>query len=434
MSRIAIVAASEFLTLIRTKAFLIGVTLMPLFMLGTIAFQRFTEKRLDTRTRTFAVVDRTGHVFPVVEAATAVWNISAIGPDGAPRAPKFEVRRADPGTGTLEALRLRLSEQVRAGELFAFVEVPPDIMDARKTPPARIRYHSNHPSYEVLPRFVEAAVGRAVLAARFQAASLDPMLIDQLTQTPKLENLGVFQRDASGRVSAGAEVSRMRTVAVPAGFMALMFLVVLSSSPQLLNSVMEEKMSRISEVLISSITPFQLMMGKLVGSGAVSMVLAAVYLAGAYRTAAYWGYAGTITAAMVAWFVVYLLCAVMLFGSLFISIGAACSDFKDAQGMMTPAMLVVMLPVFTWTAVLRAPDSALAVGLSLFPPATPFLMVLRMALRPQPPMWQVVLSIVLVSITVVAAVSAAARIFRAGILMHGKSATVRELIRWVRAS
>jgi ABC-2 type transport system permease protein len=408
--------------------------LMPIFMGGAIVFQRFTEKRLDTTTRTFAVIDRTGAVFPVLAAATEAWNQRATGPDGVQHSPTFVARRIDPGDRTLEQLRLDLSEEVKNDRLFAFVEIPPEVLDASLDPPAKLQYHSDHPSYETLPRFVNAAVGRAVLATRFRAAALDPKVIDQLTRAPELENLGLVERDAAGRVKSAVAIDRLRAIAVPAAFMVLMFLVVLSSSPQLLNSVMEEKMSRISEVIISSITPFELMMGKLLGSAAVSMLLAVIYLTGAYRTAVYWGYADALTPALVAWFILYLFCAVMLFGSIFISIGAACSDFKDAQSMMTPAMLIIMLPVFTWTSVLRAPDSPLAVGLSLFPPATPFLMLLRMALRPAPPTWQVLLSVVLIGLTVVVAVWAAGKIFRTGILMHGKSATLGEMIRWVRAS
>ena len=434
MNRIVLVATSEFLTLVRTKAFLIGVLLMPVFMGGTIVFQRMTERRLDTTTRTFAVVDHTGVVFPVVAAATEEWNRQAVDADGVPRAPRFEARRVEPGRRPIDALRLQLSEQVKREELFAFVEIPQASLDADRDPPAAIPYHSDHPSYETLPRFLNVAIGRAVVAVRFRAASLDPQAIARLTRAPPLESLGLFERDASGRLKEAEPIDRLRAIAVPAGFMALMFLVVMTSSPQLLNSVMEEKMTRISEVIISSITPFQLMMGKLLGSAAVSLLLAAVYLTGAYRVAAYWGYADALTAAMVGWFLLYLVCAVLLFGSLFVSIGAACTDFKDAQSMMTPAMLFVMLPVFTWTAVLRAPDSALAVGLSLFPPATPFLMLLRLALRPAPPLWQVLLSVALVLLTVVAAVWAAGKIFRTGILMHGKSASVREMIRWVRVS
>ena len=84
-----------------------------------------------------------------------------------------------------------------------------------------------------------------------------------------------------------------------------------------------------------------------------------------------------------------------MFGSIFITIGAACSDLKDAQGMMTPAMLIMMFPWMTWFAILNAPDSPMSVGLSLFPTNAPFLMLLRIMLPPGPPVWQIVLSVVL---------------------------------------
>jgi ABC-2 type transport system permease protein len=434
MSRIVIVATSEFLTLVRTKAFLIGVLAMPIFMVGTIVFQRVTEKRLDVTPRAFAVIDHTGAVYPVVVAASEKWNEQATGPDGRVRAPRFEPRLVALAGRTLEDVRLDLSDQVKRQDLFAFVEIPAGALDADRDPPAQILYHSNHPSYDTLPRFIDTAVGRAILAIRFRAAALDPLAIDRLTRTPGLANLGLFERDPSGGMKAAPQIDRLRAIAVPAAFMGLMFLIVMSSAPQLLNSVMEEKMSRISEVLISSITPFQLMMGKLLGSTAVSLLLAIIYIAGAYRLAAYWGYADAVTLAMITWFALFLVGAVLLFGAVFISIGAACTDLKDAQSMMTPAMLLIMLPVFTWTAVLRAPDSPLAVGLSLFPPATPFLMLLRIALQPAPPTWQILLSLALVALTVIGAVWAAGKIFRTGILMHGKSASLGEMIRWVRAS
>jgi ABC-2 type transport system permease protein len=433
MSRTLTVAASEFLTLVRTKAFLIGVLAMPIFMGGTIVFQRAMEQRADTTERRFAVVDRTGALLPVVAAAVEQWNARATAENGALRAPRFVAVAVDPAGAEPEALRLSLSEQVRSEALFAFVEIPETVLDASADPPAKVQYHSNHPSYDTLRRFVDAAVGRAVIAVRFRAASLDPVMVERLTRLPVVENLGLFDRDASGALVEARPIDRLRAIALPAIFMALMFLVVMSSSPPLLNSVMEEKMSRISEVLISSITPFQLMMGKLLGSTAVSLLLAVIYVVGAHQTARYWGYGDAVTPAMFAWFAVFLVAAVLLFGSVFIAIGAACTDIKDAQGMMTPAMLVMLLPIFTWTVVLRAPDSPLAVGLSLFPPATPFLMILRIALQPAPPAWQILLSLALVLLTVVAAVWAAGKVFRTGILMHGKSATLREMIRWVRA-
>ena len=170
--------------------------------------------------------------------------------------------------------------------------------------------------------------------------------------------------------------------------MFLLFLIVVMTAPPLLNSVLEEKMSRISEVLLGSVTPFELMAGKLLSSTAVSVILSLVYLSGAAVMAQRWGYLDAIEPRMVAWFIGFLLLSVLTFGSIFIALGSACSDLRDAQSLMTPAMMLMMLPAFTWTAVLRAPQSGFAIGASLFPLATPFLMFLRLSLPERPPAWQ----------------------------------------------
>ena len=115
------------------------------------------------------------------------------------------------------------------------------------------------------------------------------------------------------------------------------------------------------------------------------------------------------------------------------AVGAACNELKDAQSLMMPVMLVSMFPMFVWVAVLRSPSSPLSVGLSLFPTASPFLMLMRMAMRPPPPVWQVGLSIVLCTLTSLLCVWAAAKIFRTGLLMQGKTPSYRELARWVMA-
>ena len=105
-----------------------------------------------------------------------------------------------------------------------------------------------------------------------------------------------------------------------------------------------------------------------------------VYLIGGAWTAHRWGYLDAVEPRMLAWFVLFLLLSVLIYGSMFIAIGSACSDLRDAQNLMTPAMMILMVPALTWTLVTRAPHSAFAVGHRLFPPATPFLMLLRLAL------------------------------------------------------
>jgi len=249
-----------------------------------------------------------------------------------------------------------------------------------------------------------------------------------------IDERGLFERGSSGGVKAAEEVSVARAIGIPLAALVLMYMTIMTSAPQLLNSVIEEKMSRISEVLVGSITPFELMMGKLMGGAAASTLLSVIYIAGGLIVAQYWGgYATAITPAIVGWFLLFLMLSLCIFGSIFIAIGAACNDLKDSQNMMTPVMLLVMVPVFTAGSVMRAPDGTLATILSLVPTAAPFLMLLRISLQPGPPLWQIVLSLTLMAGTALTVVWAAGKIFRTGLLMQGKSATFAEMFRWVMA-
>jgi ABC-type Na+ efflux pump permease subunit len=134
----------------------------------------------------------------------------------------------------------------------------------------------------------------------------------------------------------------------------------------------------------------------------------------------------------VAWFLVFLVCANLLYGSLFQALSSACSDLKDAQSLLQPAMMVLIAAYLASFLVVRAPDAPLAVALSFFPLFTPFSMLLRLAMSPPPPVWQVLLSVLMLGLTTVAVVWAAGRIFRVGLLMQGKPPNLPELVRWIR--
>jgi ABC-2 type transport system permease protein len=429
MNKILIVAASEFSTLVRTKAFLLTLMLMPVLMIAAVLLMRASQGATDTKDRRFAYVDRSGIAGPLLQAAAEARNASAA-KQGIPRFLPVEIPvPADERTG--DQLRIDLSDRVRRGELFAFVEIPADVTNPDVS--REIQYYSDHPSYGALPQWLRATIGQAVLAARFRAASVDPQVVARLTRPTPLTSLGLFERGAQGTIVAGEQVDEFRAVGVPAIMMVLMYVVIMASAPQLLNGVVEEKMSRISEVLIGSVSTFELMMGKLLGAAGTSLLLAGTYVAGGLVMAGIYGYGGAVTPVMVMWFFLFLLMAELLFGAIFIAIGAACTDLKDSQSMMTPVILLVMVPVFLWGAVLKAPDSTLSLVLSLVPTTAPFLMLLRIVLQPGPPGWQILVSVTAMAVTTVAAVWAAGRIFRTGILMQGKSASFAEIIRWVRA-
>ena len=429
-NKMLIVALSEFTTLTKSKAFVIGILMMPIFMMIAFGVQKFTRNATDIKDRHFVVVDRTGALFPAIKAAADEWNrgVAATGVQTAPRFLPTEESFDEKD----EQARAALSDRTRKDQIYAFVEIPADALDPAST--QTIRYYSNRPAYRTLPSWIATTVNREVWNHRFRAAAIDRALVTRLTKRVDISELGLLQRDASGQIRAAAPIDKVRTVAIPVGMMMILLFSVMSGAPQLLNSVIEEKMSRISEVLIGSVTPFQLMMGKLIGSVAVSVLLAAIYVVGGLAVANYMGYGDAIRASDIVWLLLFLTMASFMFGSIFITIGAACSDLKDAQGMMTPAMLIMMLPWMTWFAILNAPESPISVSLSLFPTATPFLMLLRIMLPPGPPLWQIVLSVALTALTSIAAVYAAGKIFRTGLLMQGKAATFGEMWKWVRSS
>jgi ABC-type Na+ efflux pump permease subunit len=434
MSKILVVASSEFSSAVRTKAFIIGVGLMPVLIAGLVLLQTILAKQVDRDDRAFAVIDRSGALYAALEAKAAARNADlSSDPKAAAQGPRFLPSPARLDGKTVEDLRLELSTQVREKRLFAFVEVPPGVLDAEGAEGERILYYSDSPTYDDLRRWVEGVLNDEIRSHRFRAASIDRDLVARLDRRVAVDNLGLAGKAAGGSVEAARKVDRIRTLGVPLALMFLLFMVVMSSAPLLLNSVIEEKMSRISEVLLGSVTPFELMMGKLLGSVGVSCLLAALYLGGGFAAAAYLGYADLVPLVLFFWFILFLVLAVLLFGSFFIAIGAACTEIRDAQSLMTPGMLILMLPLFTWNNVARAPDSTFSTAVSLFPPATPLLMLLRLSIPPGPPLWQIILSVFLTTAATAGCVWAAGKIFRTGILMQGKSASLRELVRWVLA-
>src|SRR5262245_19753664 len=190
-------------------------------------------------------------------------------------------------------------------------------------------------------------------------------------------------------------------------------------------------MQRIAEVLLGSVSPFQLMMGKLIGMTAVSLTIAAVYLGGGYAAAIYHGLGDHLSPGLILMFLLFQTLACMMFGSLFAAVGAACSDMKETQNLMWPVMLLAVLPMFLISTVLQEPNGPVATSMSFFPFATPTLMVARQAIPPGMDWWQPVVGMLGVLATTVVCVWVAGRIFRVGILMQGKGANLRELARWV---
>ena len=430
MGRILTVAQTELLTLVRTKAFIIGILLMPLLMIGFITFMNYAESHVDTTDRTIAVIDQSGVLYAAIAKAADAHNAEA-GSGETKTGPHFLVSRVDLGGRSVDDVAVGLSERVRNKNLFSFVEVPAGLIEAEQK--ESVRFFAESSSARPVIGWLTEVLNNEIARIRFNTAGIDQALIRKLTARTRVTSFGLVERDSTtGTVVPAKERDELSTVGVPMFMIVLMFMSVMTGAMHLLNAVIEEKMSKISEVLLGSVTPFQLLAGKLLGVVAVSMLLAVVYFAGGIYALTSFGRVDLVDPAMIAWFLLFMVCAALLFGSIFLAIGSASSNLKDSQSMIQPAMMLLLLAYLGAFVVMRAPESNLAVGLSMFPTMTPFAMMLRIAMPPGPPLWQVALSLAILIATTTFVVWAAGRIFRIGLLMQGKPPSFRELFKWIR--
>jgi ABC-2 type transport system permease protein len=221
-------------------------------------------------------------------------------------------------------------------------------------------------------------------------------------------------------------------------FVLLLNTAILSWGVTIAKSIVEEKGSRIIEVLLSALTPKDLILGKLVGVGMAGLTQLTIWaLVGLTLTAGALpmvvAQIGPLHVAPIVflYFVIFFILGFMLFASLFMVIGAVSSTEQDAQQMQAIVTLPILIPIMSLMFFMQSPNSPIAVGMSLFPLFTPLLMLARIILL-TPPLWQILLGIGLMLATIWLAVTFSARVFRVGILMHGKRPSLREMIHWYR--
>lgn len=436
MNKILRVAITEYLNAVRSKAFIIGIIMLPVFMFGGLLVSRLAKDKVDLKDRRFAVLDHSGSLYSVIASKVKDRNARDIfdwstGTRRRQIRPAFIAEQVHFRTEESTRADLLLSERVRKKELLGFVTIGKDVVAAEGGTEAEISYYTETPTFLDLPDWLQRVINDEVQRLRFEKANVDQALVRKLTKGTTFRKLGLANVSATGEVIRAKEENKIATLAVPGISLFLMFMLVMTSAPALLNTVLEEKLQKISEILIAAVSPFQLMMGKLMGAVLVSLTLSALYLGTAILFIWKTGLDSLVPSSIYFWFLLFQLLALMIYGSIFSAIGAACTEIKDAQNMMFPAMMLIMIPMFTWMPVLQSPSSLFARLISLFPPATPMMMLLRIAIPPGPPWWEIALGVVLTAAFMLACVWASARIFRIGILSHGQTPSFGKLIQWV---
>ena len=413
MSKAWVIAVREYLALVATKAFILGLLVGPL-MIGLAFLVVGDDDDADADVpKVIAVADHSGTVLPQLEASLKTGG--------------YRVQTEPPETFD-DSRRLALAEEVRDGELFAIVEIGSAAAAAGPDTEAnQTRIYVENVAANAA-RWLDTMTTTAVQLSRMSALGISERDAAALMQEVDVERRPLPTAD--GEVSGDAAL--VQTLA-PIIIVALVFMAVMTAASPLLQAVIEEKQQRIAEVLLGAVSPLQLMTGKLLGAVGIVLTTLLFYVGLGWATAAYMGYADYVPVGALGIAVLAAAVGSILFGGIFLALGAAANELKDAQSLMTPVIILLFGPLMVLGTIMENPHSSLAVGASLFPFTAPILMPMRLVISDLVPAWQVALAFVLTLATTVGVLWAAGRVFRIGILSQGKTPTFGELLQWLRA-
>jgi ABC-2 type transport system permease protein len=442
LGKIALIAWREFRHTALTKGFIFGAVALPVIMFGVIAvIPRLLTEKVPPLVGEIVVIDPTGTVMPRAReilvrkrslqekvadfaenpATDTASRLEAAAELGQQEEQRIEVTWRAPAEGeTAESLKALLA----TGSLIAGAAVGADALDPAKDAGEFELYIPSSLSPKHVGQ-ISRALRKAVEEERVARSGVDKELLDRLAAQPAPRTLRI-----SPEGSEAKENTELRFI-VPAAFMFLLWICVFTSANYLLTTTIEEKSNKVMEVLLAAASPMQLLAGKILGYSAVSAVMLVMY--GGL------GIAGLSAVAMMdlvpmlhlVYLGVFFIMAYFMVAAMMSAVGSAVSDLREAQSLVGPVMMVLVVPLMLWMPIVQNPNGMLATIAGFIPPATPFVMILRLTAATEPiPVWQTIASIVWGFACAFGMLWLAARIFRVGVLMQGKPPTPRELVKW----
>ena len=436
MSNISLIIQREFNERVRKKSFIITTILMPVLVIALMVAPALIMEYSGSETKRIAVIDRSGLVAPRLESNTEV---------------VFE-----PVDLELDSARRQLTDR------FGVLWIGADILEN----PSDVKLYANSSSSLSLESAITGQIEQILETEKLKAYEIDNLqqILDAVKTTVTLQT---FRNDQSQEEESQAPSTVVATATgYVLGFVLYMFLLIYGS--MVMQSVIEEKNNRVLEVMVSSVRPFDLMMGKILGVAAVAVVQVVIWgvlivgvgsfvlpqlmpaeaMAGVEAVrqgmpaAATEGMDPEMLQALAAvtdlGYVVKIFVCLLLFvfggyllySAMFAAVGSAVDNVQDASQLQMPVTLPIILALLMMLAVIKDPNSSLAFWFSIIPFTSPVVMMARIPY--DIPLWEIVLSLVVLYASFVAMVWFAGKIYRVGIFMYGKKPTFKELLKWVR--
>ncbi len=405
------VAKWEFIERVKTKAFIIGLFMMPVIISVFTVLPSMLSSKADERTRTIGVIDETESLLPYLDARIARFKL----PDSSANYALVKITDDD---HSREHLKMLATAKILGNEVEGYFLIPVDVMEK-----GTIEYRSeNVGNIRDQERFSKV-LEDVIVERRLEAAGFDSQKIRSLTTDVNVKTIKVSSKGEE------KESGFLETFFTGYIFIMMLFTLVMSSGQMLIRSLVEEKSNRIVEVLMSSCSSKELLTGKILGLSLLGLT-----------TIAFWlfilvGVNFSIKTPFVSFdhlalLLTYFLLGYLLYVAIFVAAGAPVSTEQEAQQMTAYVTLLVIFPIALAIPAMQNPDSTMVKILSQIPLLTPTMMALRISIQ-VPALWEIALSLVTLSASIVIMMWVAAKIFRIGILVTGKRPSLKEMYRWI---
>jgi len=438
MKKMLAVIRREYTQGVRNKGFIISTLLGPVIMAVLFVLPALLVTMRTGEATRLAVLDLTGRVAAPLAEALAGRGAAADGAAGRPQRgmrdeefrAQFAVEAVEPGGRTPEQVREELNRRVLENQLDAYLIVPADVLAGGSA-----QLYARNTGDVFTHGILGERLSRVVVEERLRAAQIDGARVRELSRAVEMQRTRVTrggeQRDESG---GGGFV-------FPFLVGAFVVIAIMMYGQVILSAVVEEKTTRIVEVLFSSLRAFPLLLGKLVGVSLVGFTQFAIWAVMFLLLALFGGgglalAGGTVAlpriplaAFLLAPF--FFLVGFYVYATLYAVVGAVVTSEKEATQIVMPVSFIPVAAIYLAFPVIRSPNSAFSFWVSMIPFFSPVTMLARVITEP-PPAWQIALSLAIGAATVVLMVWVAARIYRTGMLMYGKRATLPEIWRWAR--
>jgi ABC-2 type transport system permease protein len=405
------VAKWEFMEKVKSKAFIISLVLMPLIMVVFGVLPGLLASKPDDKAITIGVIDDTGQI---IQPLSVRLNEKYKLPDGRPN---YIVRNLKDDISA-EEQKSRAIKLINDKQMEGYFTIPSTVYDSGK-----VEYRAeNVGNIRISERF-SRTIEEVIVEHRLTGRGLNPADIKKLMASIDVKALKVSEKGE--KESGFLETFASAYIVI----MMLMFLV-LTSGQLLIRSVVEEKSNRVIEILLSSCSARDLMVGKILGLSGLGvlqmMIWGTIGLGLALKSGA-----NIFEMEAVLLAVVYVLLGYFFYSAIFVAAGSPVTTEQEAQQITSYVSLVLVFPMVLMVPAMQNPDSPMIRILSYIPLLTPAFMVLRVSIQ-MPPLWEILTTISILLVSTVLMMWVAGKIFRVAILVYGKRPTIPELIRWIR--